>query len=294
MRARGILLALLVSGCAATPPAPQEPPPEPVLPELGARGLCYVAKVDSSWQLQLVRGGSTIVLAQGREPLMSPAISPDGRTLAYVGYQHGKSGVYLQSLQTGTLRRLTAEPGINGAPAWSPDGRRLAVVLSSAGSADLHLIDVGTGERTRLTEHSAIDTEPSWSPDGTQIAFTSDRSGRPQVYLVDVATREVRLLTRQGKQNLRPRFSPDGRSVAMVTYEGGFRVALVDIASGRRTLLSGGPEDESPAFAGDGQLLAYAGRGPDGRSEVRLVSVDGAVRASLAGVDARDPVFAPD
>lgn len=289
-----LALAALVSGCVAQAPVPESPPPAPVLPELGSRPLYYVAKVDSSWQLQLLRAESTVVLAQGREPLMSPAVSPDGGTLAYVAYQHGTSGVYLQALKTGTLRRLTADPGINGAPAWSPDGRRLAVVLSAEGSADLYAIDVDSGERTRLTDHSAIDTEPSWSPDGTQIAFTSDRSGRPQVYLLDVATREVRVLTRQGRQNLRPRFSPDGRTLALVTYEGGFRIALVDVATGRRTLLSGGPEDESPAFSPDGQLLAYSGRGPDGQGELRVVSVDGAVNARLPGVDARDPVFAPD
>lgn len=294
MTARGIALALLAlaAGCVGQPPVSPKPA-GPSLAGLGDRSLFYVAKAGTDYRLILMRPESAVVVAESPEPLMSPAVSPDGKSIAYVGFKGGHAAIVEQSLDEGSLRRLAAEPGINSAPAYAPDGRRIAYVLSVDGSADLYVADLDSGERTRLTDHPAIDTEPCWSPDGTTIAFTSDRSGVPQVYLLDVATREVRILTREGKQNLRPRYAPDGRSLAVVTAEQGFRIALIDLATGARRLLTDGPQDESPAFSPDGRQLAYAGQGPDG-SELRLLSLDGSVRQRLPGVDARDPVFAPD
>lgn len=293
MRAALLLLAaIVVAGCAGKPKSTLVPA-GPSIPGLGLHSLFYVAKANDGYRLVLMRPESASVVAMSKEPLMSPAISADGRRLAYVGFRGGRAGIYEQDLEGGKLRTLASEPGINSAPAYAPDGR-IAYVLSVDGSPDIYVADPATGERTRLTDHSAIDTEPTWSPDGRQIAFTSDRAGQPQVYLLDVATREVRVLSREGRQNGRPRFSPDGRSLAMVTNEGGFRIAVVDLASGARKVLTAGPEDESPSFSPDGQLLAYAGRGANGTSELRLVSVDGTTRQRLAGVDGRDPVFAPD
>jgi TolB protein len=67
-------------------------------------------------------GENPRVVAQSSEPLMSPAWSPDGQSLAYVSFENKMSAVYTQLLRTGERRRVSARAGINGAPAWSPDG----------------------------------------------------------------------------------------------------------------------------------------------------------------------------
>jgi TolB protein len=75
-------------------------------------------------------GVNPVTVATSREPLMSPSWSPDRRQLAYVGFERGRSAIYLHTLATGDLRKFIAERGINGAPAWSPDGRQIALTLS--------------------------------------------------------------------------------------------------------------------------------------------------------------------
>ena len=98
---------------------------------------------------------------QSPEPIMSPDWSPDGRRLAYVSFESGRSRIYVQDLFSGARDEIAGFPGINSAPDWSPDGRHVAMVLSKDGNAELYLYQVETRRLVRLTTNSAIDTEPA-------------------------------------------------------------------------------------------------------------------------------------
>lgn len=239
-------------------------------------------------------GASPVTVATSREPLMSPAWSPDRRQLAYVGFERGHSAIYIHTLATGELRRFVAERGINGAPAWSPDGRQLALTLSFERNPDIFVMDVATGARRQLTHHFAIDTEPAWSPDGRQIAFTSDRGGQPQIYVMPSSGGEPQRITFEGKQNLRPRYSPDGKSLALVNVdETGYRIGLLDLSTRALRILSSGPLDESPSFAPNGAVVIYAAQGRQG-AELATVTVDGRIRQRLSQPgDVREPAWSP-
>jgi len=237
-------------------------------------------------------GENPVPVATSHEPLMSPSWSPDRSQLAYVGFERGRSTVYLHTLATGELTRLAQERGINGAPAWSPDGRQLALTLSFERNPDIYVVDIATGTRRRLTQHFAIDTEPAWSPDGKQLAFTSDRGGQPQIYVVAAAGGDARRVTFEGKQNLRARYSPDGKLLALVNVdETGYRIGVLDLASRDLRILSSGPLDESPSFAPNGAVVIYAAQGRQG-AELATVSVDGRIRQRLSQPgDVREPTW---
>jgi len=239
-------------------------------------------------------GFGPMTVATSREPLRSIAWSPDRRTLAYVGYERGRSAIYLHTLATGELRKLVSERGINGAPAWAPDGRSLAVSLSFGTNSDIYIIDVASGSQRRLTSHFAIETEPSWSPDGREIAFTSDRGGQPQIYVASVAGGEARRLTFEGKQNLEPNYSPNGKLLALVNQdETGYRIGVLDLATRELRIVSSGPLDESPSFAPNSAVVIYTSQGRLG-AELATVSADGRIRQRLSQPgDVREPAWSP-
>ncbi len=229
-------------------------------------------------------------------PLMSPSWSPDARQLAYVSFEGGRSSIVVQTLRTGTTRKVSRREGINGAPAWSPDGRKLALTLSGqTGNLDIWVLTLADNSLTRLTNSSAIDTEAAWSPDGKFIYFTSDRAGAPQVYRVPSTGGAAERITFEGRYNARPRISADGKKLAVVHDDrGNFRIAVFDIEKRDVQVLTDGGLDESPAFAPNGETLIYATR-YRGKGVLATVSADGAIRQRLAARDGdvREPVWSP-
>lgn len=268
----------------------------------GERGIfstriAYVVKSAGRFELMIADAdgnGAQAALAS-REPIMSPAWSPDGTKLAYVSFEAKKPIIYVHDLASGRRHVVANFKGSNSAPAWSPDGKRIAVVLTRDGNSQIYLVNADGSGLVRFTTSSGIDTEPQFSPDGEFIYFTSDRGGSPQIYRQPVAGGAAQRVTFDGSYNVTPRLSPDGRSMAFVTRDGGrFRVAIMDLGTRQVQVLTDTAKDESPSFSPNGRMILFATE-VGGRGVLAAVSADGRVkqRLSVQAADVREPAWGP-
>lgn len=111
--------------------------------------------------VQPLAGGSPRAVTAGPHGGYEPSFSSDSQLLAYRS-ETGGGGIYLVPVRGGKPRRLAAD---GQRPRFAPNGRRLA--YHAAGKLFVH--DLHRSRRLQPGFFSAAD--PVWSPDGKQILF---------------------------------------------------------------------------------------------------------------------------
>jgi tricorn protease len=224
---------------APAPPAPNATP-RPYFTEPAVspdRNEIAFASGGDIWTAPL-SGGDARLLVSHVATESHPVYSPDGRTLAFVSDRTGGGDIYLLTLATGDLRRLTYDDGNEMLDGWSRSGEW---IYYSSGTRDIAGNDVyrvrAAGGTPMPVSADRFTNEffSAPSPDGQSLAFSArgNASGQwwrnghshldeSEIWLMrGLSTSSYEKIVDRGAKNLWPMWSADGRSLYFMSDRSG-------------------------------------------------------------------------
>jgi imidazolonepropionase-like amidohydrolase/Tol biopolymer transport system component len=223
---------------------------------------------------------------------VTPQVSPDGKTIAYIRRVRTKSFLYLHDLETGRDRELFgnvdkdlqeawAVQGLYPQYAWMRDGR--SIVIWGEGKIWKVDVDSGKGQQVPFTAHveqsiqDAVRFKQNVHPDRFPVKMLRDVRVSPdgklvvysalgKLYVRSLPQGEPKRLTSANVLEFFPSFSRDGQWIVYTTWsdvdKGRVRVMKPDGNGGRDVIAKPGHYVE-PSFSPDGQKIVYRHAGDD-------------------------------
>ena len=240
----------------------------------------YLMNVDGSHLERLTRNALTDVF---------PAVSRDGRRVAFTRDIDGYAQVFVLDLRDRKVRMLTHARANSGLPAWSPDGSLIAFATDrNAPGGDVIYVMNADGSGQRPVTHNlprVDDAWPSWSPDGKRLVFARETGAGSAIYTVGLSGDGVKRLTLDTYAlDTQPAWSPDGKEIAFesdlfmlpgqifaMRPDGTQRHQLTDPTRGASS---------RPSWSSDGTLIVFmASR--DHHTDVWVMHADGSRQVQL-------------
>ena len=192
----------------------------------------------------------------------APAVSPDGKMVAFVAMVAGKRQIWIRLLAGGAVLQLTRDDADHMHPRWAPDSNTLIYFTPAATESDVGTVweigALGGWPRRIATAIGAGDI----SHDGQRIAML--QSSEDQLALVVAArdgSRENRVAFLPSGSYANVRWAPDDRSIAYQRLaHSGFdgHIEVASLATGERHEVARGTWLQGFAWLPDGSGFVYS------------------------------------
>ena len=218
---------------------------------------------------------------EGSEGDSTPAVSPDGNTLAFVR-STGPDGadIYLCDLAGGNPRRLTFDDRAIRGITWTPDGQEVVYAASrNGGGWRLWRLPAYGGSPREIAVAGAQAHYPAIAPQGRRLAYT-DSPSVSAIWRAELGAPESdeRPIIRSLGRESAPAFSPDGKRIADVSDQtGADEIWVSDADGGNRMQLTRlkGPRISRPRWSPDGRLLLFEARADRGAEVYTMAAAGG-------------------
>ena len=146
-------------------------------PRLGRDYLLYVSAAGTAESIWKLANGTSTELWRGEaaQVLGGPAISPDGRYIAFSVRQNGRAFLYAMQADGMNARVVTDSLDLQGVPAWEADGKSITSAAIDHGVPRLFRIPINGGSPTLFVGEFSVDA--AWAPDGSIAVYSGPDIG---------------------------------------------------------------------------------------------------------------------
>jgi serine/threonine protein kinase len=140
-------------------------------PRFGGPSLFYLSSRDGADGLWSYRDGEALEIWKGSEGALQspPAVSADGRSVAFALRRDGKQKMHIMAADGTGLHPLSSDVDVRGTASWSPDAKWIVASGSDRAGAGLFKMPVDGGAPVRIATGPFLD--PVWSPRGDLIVY---------------------------------------------------------------------------------------------------------------------------
>jgi Tol biopolymer transport system component len=126
--------------------------------------------------------GDPVQLTTSEANDIMPAVSPDGKRIAFASNRDGDYEIYVMKAKPEGPKnkpvKLTNNTDVvDWNPDWSPNGKRIVFESNRDGDDEIFVMNADGSKEKNLTRNEVIDVDPTWSPDGKRIAFERNLGG---------------------------------------------------------------------------------------------------------------------
>jgi Tol biopolymer transport system component len=215
-------------------------------PRLAQDFLLYVSANGTGESIWKFAKGTSTELWRGEDAQVFgvPAISPDGRWIAFSVSRQGQRLLYVMQADGAHARVVTSSLNLQGAPAWAPDGQSIATAVADHGIPRVYRVPIGGAVPTLLV--SEYSTDPAWAPDGSFVVYTGRDIGT--TFAVRAVTSDAKPRTLPPLQLTRGArhvaFLPGGNSLVVLRGDMQHKdLWLIDLKTGEERQLTHLPPD---------------------------------------------------
>lgn len=152
---------------------------------------------------------------------LAPAISPDGRKVAFAVAENGNTDIWVMNLDGSDAVRLTRHRGIDTNPSWAPGGRSLLFTSDRTGTPQIYQMDADGLNRRLVTTENPYNDSAKWNPRYNYMAYVSRFDNNFDIFVMDLQTGRNYRVTRNAGSNEEPHWSPDGEQICFTSNRTG-------------------------------------------------------------------------
>lgn len=106
--------------------------------------------------------------------IMDPQYSPDGQSVVFAMADHEANlDLFLLTLKTGEMRRLTNDPAADYGPVWHPNGKEIIYTSHTGSTPNLHSLNLTTDEHRQITDVGDAVWTAQWSVIDSSVMATT-------------------------------------------------------------------------------------------------------------------------